>query len=345
MAAALLFGYFGAGNFGDEWVLASFLRNCHQANLTPDNVLVLSRHPERTAAEHQVQALPRHWRAIFAGLRNCQSLIGCGGSLFQDVTSVRSLLFYNLIVWVAKGMGKKVALLAQGLGPLQRPFSRRLVALTLNRCDLLTFRDPVSAALAQRLGVHKDLCIVTADLTFLWDDLPSPVPFYPVALNLRPTAHSWTPETFRTILQEMVEGGQRLLLLPLQPEVDEKSLQPIAGWFPCDWQPYRHWRDGLEGIARTQLLIAMRLHALIAACLVGVSFLGLCYDPKIESILGQVAPDQLLPLNPPIDQFRQALRQLQAEGERWRERIAHFVTAQRQSAQQNLSLLRSLLQA
>ncbi len=340
MGKLLVFGYFGAGNFGDEWTLASFLRRCRQLGLSEEECIVVSRNPSLTKSEHGVPTVSRRFSDIGRAMQECQWVVGCGGSLLQDVTSFRSLAFYCWLIWIAKSMGKKVALIGQGLGPLQRPLSRRLARIALGLCDWVAFRDPVSFQLAQQLGASTSHCIVAADLTFLWDDLPPLQPTYSLAVNLRPLGRAWNEPALWAILGEWAEDKQRFLLLPLQPLADELALRPLAERFPSDWWAYRHWRDGLEGIARSQFLLAMRLHALIAACLLQVPFVGLSYDPKVDSVLGQAASEHLVSLDEILSRLVETLQQV---SERWdlegRDRIAEFVQRQRHAAQRNWEFL------
>lgn len=337
--AHLVFGYFGAGNFGDEWTLASFLKGCSQCGFEPENFIVLSRNPKRTTEEQNVTAIPRDWRVIFPTLKNCQWAIGCGGSLLQDVTSFRSLAFYCLLVWVAKAMGKRVALLGQGLGPLKRPLSKKLAVHTLNACDLVTFRESISFEAARSLGVSTDECFVTADLTFTWDKFPKTEQKAAVGVNLRPIKGHWSGEAIEEVLKTSF-SGERILLLPLQPNGDELALKPLANLTNTDWWRYETWLDGLEGIASVNLLIAMRLHALIAACLLGIPFLALNYDPKVENILQGVAPQWIFPISANSNELNEAIQRIRSEfGETVKSRLIEFSTAQRVEARRNFELL------
>ncbi len=355
MPKALL-GYFGANNFGDEWTLAAFLLGCRQLGYPLTEFFALSRNPKGTMQEHGVLAIPRRWRSIVNALRECAAVLGCGGSLLQDVTSVRSLAFYSLLVWSAKGMGKKVLLVGQGLGPLQRVVSQRLARITLNLCDLVTFRDPFSLTLAQQVGARLDKAFVTADLTFIWDRLPPHQPQFRVAVNLRPVKG---PIDYRTIADALRHfaalGDGRILLLPLQVGVDETTLKPLAGYFQragkrtcpylsADWWHSDRWANALEGIGKTHLIVAMRLHALIAACLLGVPFVGLSYDPKVASVLQQALPDQVLPLKVTAQDLLAAMTRTEAQ---WQgsllDRVQTFLEVQRKAAWRNFELLAPLL--
>ena len=339
MPQFLLFGYFGAGNFGDEWTLASFLKGCQQFGFERSQFIALSRNPSQTTGEHGVSAIPRDWRAVLQTARKCEAVIGCGGSLLQDVTSFRSLLFYCLLVWLAKAIGKKVALVGQGLGPLKRPLSRKIVKATLNACDLVTFREPASFEFAQKLGAHTENCSVTADLTFVWDELPKRGLRARFGVNLRPLRERWDESELVGSLTRLLHEGERVLLLPLQPGADDLVLEPLAKSLPADWWRYEGWFDGLKGIASVGLLVAMRLHALIAACLLAVPFVGLNYDPKVANILGEIASGQILPLSAKAEEIVSAVRQVCEEWDSRSGDLSNFVEAQRNAAGRNFELL------
>jgi len=335
----LLFGYFGAGNFGDEWALASFLKSCQQFGFKRNDFLAISRAPQRTANEHEIPAIPRHWQAILSSMRKCQVVVGCGGSLLQDVTSFRSLVFYCLLIWLAKGMGKMVALLGQGLGPLKRPVSRKLAKHAFNACDLVTFRERVSFETARRLGVRNENCSITADLTFVWDDLPNRELKAEFGVNLRPVKEHWRVDAFVRAIKNALKDENRILLLPLQPNSDELALKPLASLPRVGWWSYETWFDGLRGIAGVGSLIAMRLHALIAACLLGIPFIGLNYDPKVVNILGGVIGGRIMPLSAGEPEFADAINQTINDRATCSDKLREFAANQKVEALRNFELL------
>ncbi|MEM7794471.1 MAG: polysaccharide pyruvyl transferase CsaB, partial [Cyanobacteria bacterium P01_C01_bin.118] len=81
---AVLCGYYGMGNGGDEALLATLLQLLPQS-VTP---VVLSGNPEETAQRYGVKAVPRKsLSAVWAVLQQSQAFIWGGGSLMQDATS------------------------------------------------------------------------------------------------------------------------------------------------------------------------------------------------------------------------------------------------------------------
>lgn len=351
---ALVFGYFGANNFGDEWTLAAFLRGCRKRGL-PITPIVLSRCPQKTVSEHVCLAIPRRWDLLLRALHECYLVIGCGGSLLQDATSWRSLVFYTLLIKQAQMMGKKVALLGQGLGPLHRSVSRILARWALRSCDLVTFRDAEAARLAERLGATPQYKAQTADLTFTWDvgqlrrrSLSDSL--YSIGLNVRPLpaatqrgAKAWGQGWRQALMVWLKRRSTKILLLPLQKGVDEAALTFFAEGLTADWWRGERWQDAFLGIAQVALLTAMRLHGLIAACLLGVPFVGIGYDPKVVGVLGTAFKAHLLPLSAPVESVLASLQQIVETTDQFLDKAATFVTEQSHRAWQNFSWLQHLL--
>lgn len=89
-------------------------------------VTVLSNDPELTWDLCSLEADPRFqvWKVLKA-LRRCDALLSGGGSLLQDRTSTRSLLYYLSIIRAAELFHKPVMLYANGIGPVRKPANRR----------------------------------------------------------------------------------------------------------------------------------------------------------------------------------------------------------------------------
>jgi polysaccharide pyruvyl transferase CsaB len=162
----LIAGYYGYRNWGDEGSLATLLQVLPRAA-----VCVLSGDPPFTEATYGVRALPRmELRTVRRAVRESDALILGGGSLLQDATSLRSLLYYlALIRWGLRAHGR-VLLVGQGVGPLRRRLGRWLTAHLLRQVPFLSVRDADSARLLASLGVSG--ATVDADLT--WALAPQP---------------------------------------------------------------------------------------------------------------------------------------------------------------------------
>ena len=301
-------GYYGFDNCGDEAILLAMI-HC-LTKLRPDaRIVVLSDKPEKTGAIYGVKAVNR-WKpaAVAAELLTCSLLISGGGSLIQDVTSLKSPKYYLAIILGAGLIGKKVILYGQGIGPLSDTGNRARTARILKRCHEITVRDRRSAELLKELGVEQDVK-VTCDpvMALSYEDIDR--------------------EEVREELQEMnildSAGRKRkpLLLVAIRNWKENKHLTPVAelldaqarmGWdvllvpahFPADMEAVKEIgnrmserlyclgqnltaRQFLALTAYADRVFSMRLHGLIAAMAMGAPMLALSYDPKVDAFMEQ----------------------------------------------------------
>src|SRR5690606_31940136 len=169
-------GYYGFGNAGDEAILEAMVRDLRA--LAPGaRLVVLSADPAATAARCGVEAVPRtHLPSVLGALRGADLFISGGGSLLQDATSWRSVPYYAGLMRLARWMGVPVFVYAQGIGPLRRPWLRRLAARVLNGAAEVTVRDRLSYEMLLELGVNPAAVTITADPVFaLAPGAPEPV--------------------------------------------------------------------------------------------------------------------------------------------------------------------------
>ena len=111
------------------------------------------------------------WK-VLKSLWRCDALLSGGGSLLQDRTSTRSLLYYLSIIQAAELFHKPVMLYANGIGPVQKPSNRCRVRRAVERAALVTLRDGSSARELQEMGVTRPDLHVTADPVFNLPPLP-----------------------------------------------------------------------------------------------------------------------------------------------------------------------------
>ena len=117
-------GYYGFNNSGDEAVLEAIRTGI--AQIVPDAA---------------ISVMGKGNRFNLGMILGCNLFISGGGSLLQDKTSTRSFLYYMLIMKLAKLLGKKVFVFAQGVGPITKWYNKFLLKRLLNRVNLITVRD------------------------------------------------------------------------------------------------------------------------------------------------------------------------------------------------------------
>lgn len=289
----LLAGYIGAGNLGDDAVALGLI---HGLRSLPYEFAVLSGNPEETFRLYGVRAFPRREdKYIKEAIDDCDALVFPGGSIFQDVTSVGSALYYEKLVSTAKKAGKKVLLLGQGVGPLHNFLAKRAAIKAFNAADAVTVRDPGALQVLKDLGFTKP-ARVTADSAFL---LPVPATGLEQdgfnvgnmkSVGIAPRAVKEKGRDIGGLFGEfcrlMYQAGFVPVLIVMDkfedtPLVDEISKKQ-GGKVP-DLRKLTTPMQIQQRIGRMDSVVAMRLHAGILAATMNVPSLMVSYDPKVTS--------------------------------------------------------------
>jgi len=283
---AVVCGYYGFGNGGDEALLAALLQML-PAGIKP---VVLSNDPEQTRSTYGVEAVNR-WQgaAVVQILRKSDLLILGGGSLLQDVTSARSLIYYGGLLWMAQRLGVRTVAWSQGIGPLGRGWTRGLVRALLAGCAQVSVRDGKSAQLMQDWGIAHTLVVDP-----VWALAPQPValpdpgPWAAVALRPYPDL---TPQRLELLILALAQFQRAtnlaVLLIPFQLPGDVALAATIQGRLqgPSQILQLRDPRQ-LRGVfEQVRWCLAMRFHGVLMAAAAGCPVWGLSYDPKVTQLL------------------------------------------------------------
>lgn len=306
MAEILIAGYYGFHNAGDEAMLAGLRRAIRE--LRPDvTFTAISGTASQTRRLHGIGAVSRSdIRGIWEAIGRADLVMFGGGSLLQDVTSSRSLIYYLGLATMARLRRKPVMFCAQGIGPVTRPLGRALVPLIVNRAALITARDAEAAETFRRLGVTRPPVTVTADAALVLGpadpdageallrgagvDVSRPV----IGVSVRP----WKPgrEPLEPRLAEALdrlagETGAQVVFIPMQQVKDVEASRAVVACMRAPAVvlngPYTY-EDLRAVIARCDLLIGMRYHSLVFAAMSGVPLVGISYDPKNDAFLRQI---------------------------------------------------------
>ncbi|MGA7931963.1 MAG: polysaccharide pyruvyl transferase CsaB [Kovacikia sp.] len=288
MVQAVLCGYYGLGNGGDEALLASLLQMLPKS-VTP---LVLSGNPVQTGDRYGVKAVNRkNPGELIRALQQSQVFIWGGGSLVQDVTSAISPLYYAGLMKLAQMMGLKTIAWAQGIGPLKRPLTNWVAQHTFAGCTAISVRDRGSAALLSEWNIPFTLApdpvwaMASKPVPGLWE-LPAPR----VAVNLR--SHlSLTPARLANLTQALIAFQKAtqtcILLVPFQAAQDLAIAQTIQPQLPGPNQIIRlEDPQQLKGLFHgVEMAISMRFHGLIMAAAEECRCFALSYDPKVSQLM------------------------------------------------------------
>ena len=313
---ALLCGYYGEHNLGDDALLEVLLSQL-PVGWEP---LVTARDQGMVQRRFGVATTDRRSLAgVLRALAQCEALVLGGGSLLQDSTSFKSLLYYAALIVAARLQGKPVGLWGQGLGPLRRRRSQLLVRALLPLAGAISWRDPASAALAAGWGVKA---VVGSDPVWGLEARTWQGRGGPIVLCWRPVAQlkgeDWRP--YLQMLDQLAAAADRSVLwLPFHQEQDRGLLATLHGRGLVPPRLMERSRElvvadpdvALEHFAGASLVVAMRLHGLILAALAGAPCAALSYDPKVAAAAAAIGcPCQVLgePLHPGLlDTWRRTL--------------------------------------
>lgn len=295
-------GYYGFSNAGDEAILKSIHSDIDA--LDQDiAITVLSNDPEDTRRRYGYDAVYRfHLWKVYRTLRRCDLLLFGGGSLLQDRTSTRSLVYYVTIVRLAERMGKKVMFYANGIGPVEKPVNRRRVKLAAQRADCLTLRDENSAQELREMGVDRPDLFVTADPVFTLDGvrpeearsvleragIPLELPILMVSIRNWKGMDVMAPKLARSLDSISSRFGRNIVFVVMQHPNDVEISRRVRDMMTQPaWLLDQQLRpEELMGvIGQAELVISMRLHTLIFSARMGVPLVGLIYDPKVAYYL------------------------------------------------------------
>ena len=319
---ALLMGYYGVGNLGDEMTLVCLKQWLERQNF---DLTVLSEKPATVSQTHGLPAVENSpllgewaWRSgwlkggalrVMRALAGSDVLIVGGGDLIRDDLGWRTFFFTLEKMIAAILMGKKVFLVNLGIGQLSTRYGRALLKWTLRRCQRIIVRDARSEKMCGELGVTEQVTLAP-DIVLSLPDLLGHQrvtkagsrhkdPYVLVCLRHNPeTFHSYemTEARIRTLAQNLDALIERhnvnVVFLPLHATSPNGRGDASLHWRVAKAMVHperiqlRPWTADLNEvcswISDAKLVLAMRLHAAVLAHSYGRPCVLMPYDRKVR---------------------------------------------------------------
>lgn len=296
-------GAYGRGNAGDDAILSGIVQEMRAFD--PDRpITVMSRRPGETKLLYRTGAVYTfNLPVIMRKFRHAALYINGGGSLMQDVTSTRSLLYYLFTLDIAKRLGCKVMMYGCGIGPIRRAGNRVHTAHTINRAvDLITLRDDLSRGELNRMGIVEPEIRLAADPTIIlhpagqaqmdqvMEDLGIPVDGRYLGFSLR----NWkgleavSDEIARAAEYAYQTHGLTPVFVPIEFPSDVSPARMIADKLHCPYYMVERRlpiEETIGLLARMKTVIGIRLHSLMFSACHGVPVIGMSYDIKVDGFL------------------------------------------------------------
>lgn len=361
MSDIIISGYYGLGNSGDEALLESIVNDLK--NINPDiTITALSGDAKLTKKLYKIKTINRfNLFSIIREFKSAKLLISGGGTLIQDATSTKSLIYYLGIISLAKKMGLKVMLYANGMGPIKDRNVKK-VEKVLNNVDLITLREKVSLDEIRRCRITRPQVLVTADPAFNLKaasderaaEILSEYSITPdskiVAVSVRECSES--PENFESemakALDLIAKEGYIPLFIPMQRKIDidislriASKMQRQSRVIDCEMSV----SDMLAVIGKCTIACGMRLHMLIFASVMDVPMAGIAYDPKITGFMEYMNQKNYIPLeNFCSDEFFETAQNVLKNSQELTAQLKKESAPLREKAKQNAYLAIKMLE-
>ncbi len=303
MSKIVISGYYGFNNIGDESILTAIISNLRDS-IEDIDITVLSQNPEMTINKHKVNAINRRNAfKIIKEINNCDLLISGGGSLLQDVTSCRSIIYYLSIMMIGILLNKKVMVYSQGIGPINKSINKWITRLVLNKVDFITLRDYKSERVLKELNIKNKNIIVTSDPVIGLKqndstlgkeilgnagikDMNKPIVGFAVRGRER---NKKTIEVISEVTDRLIEEmGINVVFIPFHMGEDIKVLNEIEKNIKLKaiFLKYKYdVNEMLSLIGNLDLLIGIRLHSLVFGAVMNTPIIAISYDPKINNFM------------------------------------------------------------
>ena len=301
-----------------------------------------------------------------------------GGGLFHDYWGVDPDTFLTDRHWgvayyagpalLASLYRKPLMLYAVGVGPLYSGHGRKFTRLAAQAAHAITVRDPSSKSLLEELGISGDRIRVTADPGFLFvpETSASLEEAVPEGFELRRpvlgvAARHWGVGVHPDFLERELaaaldlfvkETGGTVVLVPFQDisgerENDRATAGRILGHMRLPGSAVvagEGSTDRIYGWLRDcDLVLGMRLHALIFAATAGVPAVALSYDPKVDEVAGRLGFKLPRRKGPGSARAGRQLREALEHRDEFRESMGPVIAELRRQAEDDASTALGLL--
>lgn len=310
---AVLCGAYGKGNAGDDAILRAIIKSLRSKDKDMP-IYVMSRTPKETSIQTHVNSLFTFDVLKLKKLLHSSKLfISGGGTLIQDVTSTRSLMFYLFTLKLARKAGAKVEMYGCGIGPIDKPSNRIKTAKILNEsADVITLRDSISLELLEEIGVNKPYIALAADPTVNLPEVKDEVvnaAFEKAGISLESKKiifclRPWDEFNDYTPIIKAAEDaynkhGLVPVFLPMEYPRDVEIGETIGKELnvPHFVSSIHHPIEELRGmLASAELVVGMRLHSLIFAAAGGAPIVAISYDVKVDSFVKDSGAKRIIAL-------------------------------------------------
>jgi polysaccharide pyruvyl transferase WcaK-like protein len=243
-----------------------------------------------------------------------------GGTPIYDYDHASRIIHYSL----PRLRGKELICFGIGAKPVRSFHGKRIVRWLLKNTAAISTRDLSSEHELRKIGLAGEIAVTGDSALFLKPEtqdtetlekmglvsLDHPVAICPRALSPDHRAHYHAPLTHATITKTrrniaaaadwMSEAGHDVVFIPMhQAPGDDDTAEIVEIWEmmkqPSTIATHPGSPEKAMGVLqRMELILGLRLHALILGAASGVPIVGIDYDPKIRGFMEHAGAEDYL---------------------------------------------------
>lgn len=291
----LIIGNYGAGNLGDDAILAGILTDLKAVGYRGKIAVTHGGHASSAdlyKGLQKVPFVPFGLRSRFSirrkeaknAIREADLVILGGGGLFVDTESRLAPWIWAAQANACRALRTPYLIYGQSVGPLKSWTSRFLTKRVFRSAKAIHVRDGASHRLLLDWGISATLGSDPA-LSWLQEERKKTEkkPVLLVALRLWPGVDTLT---WNQILKPIQDFAAKKKWKPILISMDSRSEEERAALRTLDFELFEPTSASMafEGFQRAQMAVIMRLHAGIFALAAGLPILALPYSTKVSAL-------------------------------------------------------------
>jgi len=291
MRTALVFGYYGKDNIGDDAMLQVITQWFKKIGV---KTVAVSHNPGKTRKDFGIKAVGHN--TDLSKIDYDFFVLG-GGTQIQDY---RLKGFENLVKYFlkAKKPGIKTCLLSIGSTKLKTAKGKALARKLCENSDLIIVRDNESREQLRKAGVKKQI-YVSADLTFTESKKPDkrkrnailfcPIPYYEI-FELNPKKDRFLAKKIAKAIDLVAfETNARIEIFPFFKKYDTVFCKRILSSVNGKKARLLKYKPLGMKLAKTfekfDLVVGMRFHSLVFSAVIGKPFVAIDFTAKTRNLV------------------------------------------------------------
>lgn len=312
----LILGYYGAKNLGDDMMLRALIIWLGQQSRT---VTVISEDPSDTSKRFGVKSvantplflqwgwvgtvLKGHGVKLLKEIIKADEILIGGGDLIRDTKGWRTF-FYTIEKLIFALLFRKPTYMASvGISKPTKKYSKILLKFLLPKCKLIIVRDKRSLNFCRKIGVKNvtlaaDIATTLAKNTLTYENqINLPEKYCLITLRVAPNLYGQFDindshyKCFANTLDKFIEQtNSNVIFYPYQnTNIDNdndihkivlSNMNKKRSALIYDWDS--DLNNAFNLAANANLVIGMRLHALVVAVSVNTPCIAMPYDKKLD---------------------------------------------------------------